>query len=73
MGAENIGIGLEELPNETLEGDKVYVRVGVEKLEVNLDATLLIKSEGGHFREIDTDRLCFAAHIFLLFVGLFPF
>ena len=40
MGAENIGIGLEELPNETLEGDKVYVWVWVEKLEVDLDATL---------------------------------
>lgn len=43
MRFENIGIRLEELSNETLEGDEVDVRVWIEKLEVNLNATLLIK------------------------------
>lgn len=55
MRSKNIRIRLEELSNEALEGDEVYVWVGVKKLEVDLDATL---------------RLCFAAHFFL-FVSLF--
>ncbi len=42
MGTNNIGIRLEELSNEPLEGDKVYVRVWVEEIEVDLDATLLV-------------------------------
>lgn len=43
MRSDNIRICLEELSDKTLEGEEIYVRVGVKKLKVNLDATLLNK------------------------------
>lgn len=41
MRSENIRIRLEELSDEALEGDEVYVWVWIKKLKVDLDATLL--------------------------------
>ena len=43
MRSENIGIRLEELSDETLEGDEVDIRVWIKKLKVDLNATLLCK------------------------------
>ncbi len=43
MRSKNFRIRLEELSDETLESDEVYVWVGIKKLEVDLDATLLNK------------------------------
>lgn len=42
MRPKDIRIRLEELSDKTLEGDEIYVRVGVKKLKVDLDATLLL-------------------------------
>jgi hypothetical protein len=41
MRSENIRIRLEELCYKALEGDEIYVWVGIKKFEVDLDATLL--------------------------------
>lgn len=41
MRSKDIRIRLEELSNKTLEGDEIYVRDGIKKLKVDLDATLL--------------------------------
>jgi len=43
MRSENIRIRLKELSYKTLEGDEIYVWVGIKELEVDLDATLLNK------------------------------
>jgi len=42
MRSENIGIRLEELSNETFEGNEVDLRVWIKEFKVELDATLLI-------------------------------
>jgi hypothetical protein len=71
MRSENIGICLEEPPDETLEGDEVDVRVGIK---VDLNATLLEVLRGIISLEIEraaTYQHYFTAHFFLLFVGLF--
>lgn len=41
MRSKDIRIRLKELSDKTLEGNEIYVWVGIKKLEVDLDATLL--------------------------------
>lgn len=40
MRFDQIRIRLEELPDKSLEGNEIDVRVWIKKLKVNLDATL---------------------------------
>ena len=41
MWSDQIRIRLEELSDKSFEGNEIDVRVGIKKLKVNLDATLL--------------------------------
>jgi hypothetical protein len=41
MGFQKVRVCLEELSDQSLEGDAVYIRVWVEKFEIYLDTALL--------------------------------
>jgi hypothetical protein len=62
MGVQKVRICVEELGDQSLEGDEVYVGVWVEKLKLDLDTALLNRNQRMIPRTKKVgDRLCFAA------------
>jgi hypothetical protein len=45
MGFQKIRVCVEELSDQSLEGDEVYVGVWVEELKIDLDTGLLNKNQ----------------------------
>ena len=45
MGFQKIRVYVEELSNQSFEGNEVYVGVWVEKLKIDLDTALLNKNQ----------------------------
>jgi len=71
MGFQKIRVCVEELGDQPLEGDEVYVRVWVEKLKVDLDTALLNKNQRMiSIKKKVSNRLCFAAHFVVVLSSL---
>jgi hypothetical protein len=72
MGFQKVRVCLEELSDQSLEGNAVYIRVWVEKFEIYLDTALLNNNQ----RMISSkdnkksNRLCVATPFVVVIVAL---
>ena len=73
VGMEELYICLEELEDEPLEGDEVDIRIGIEKLKVDVDEVLLVvgtmSRKDGAVRTAEKTRTTSSPSLSSLLVG----
>jgi hypothetical protein len=72
MGFQKVRVCLEELSDQSLEGDAVYIRVWVEKFEIYLDTALLNNNQRmvSSNDNKESNRLCVATPFVVVIVAL---